>query len=169
MKEIYERRSIRSYTGAKVPAEGMLKLCKAAMNAANGMATQPWQIFVISDKELIDELVRYNPGWIPLSKAGQGLLLCGDTDKNPNTGYLNIDLAASTQNVLLCAQSLGIGTCWLGVAPWEDRVEAVKRLFRLPGNFHPVSMVACGYAADTGIAPNNRFLEERIHYNAYTE
>jgi len=166
MNTIYQRRSIRAYTGEAISKESILELCKAAMNAANGMATQPWQIIVIDDKALIEELVAYNKGWAPLQKAGQGLLLCGDTDKNASTDYLNIDLSASTQNVLLAATELGIGTCWLGVAPWKERIEAIKGFFRLPENYHPVSMVAFGVPAETK-DPNDRFLEDRIHYNAF--
>ncbi|MCL1802892.1 MAG: nitroreductase family protein [Eubacteriaceae bacterium] len=166
MNEIFERRSIRSYTGQKVSPEDMLKLAKAAMNAANGRGTKPWQIVIINDEELIARLVEYNRGWMPLKNAGCGMLLCGDTDKNPDPYYLDIDIAASTQNVLLYAHSIGLGTCWLGVAPVSERVEKVKELFNLPANFHPVSMCSVGYAAEAA-EPNDRFLEDRIHYNSF--
>ena len=166
MKEIYTRRSIRSYQEEKLPMDDLIKLAKAAMNAPSGMNTQPWQIVIIDDPELIGELVDYNKGWTPLIKAGQGMLLCGDLSKNPDPNYLCIDIGAATQTVLLEAESMGYGTCWLGIGPREERTTAVKKIFNLPENFQPISMVAVGVKNEQP-EPNNRFLEERIFFNSF--
>ena len=166
MKEIYSRRSIRKYKDEKVSDTDLTSLAKAVMNTPSGMNTQPWQIVIINDPDLIGELVSYNKGWTPLEKAGRGMLLCGDLTKNPDPNYLNIDIGAATQTVLLEAESMGLGTCWLGVGPRAERTAAVSSMFSLPENFHPVSMIAVGIK-DEQPEMNDRFLEERVHFNSF--
>ena len=54
---------------------------------------------------------------------------------------------ASTQEqawLLLAAQALGLGACWLGIHPREDRIRQVKALFDLPATVIPVAAIALG-------------------------
>lgn len=39
--------------------------------------------------------------------------------------YAQIDMSASVENLLLEADSLGLGAVWLGIAPLKGRMEAV--------------------------------------------
>jgi nitroreductase len=166
LKEIYERRSIRAYTGDKLTQAEISSLLKAAMNAPSGMNTQPWQFVVIDDDELIDRFVEYNRFWAPLKSAGVGIVLCGDLTRNKDRDYLLIDIAAATENLIIEAQSMGLATCWLGVGPGSERTDAVAALINAPDTVRPVSMVAVGRPAETKEA-NDRYLEDRIHRNSF--
>ena len=71
--------------------------------------------------------------------------------------------------MIITATELGIGSVWLGTWPQMDRVEAQKKLFNLPDNQIPHSIIAFGYPED----PND-LKEERndydmsaIHYNKW--
>lgn len=166
MKEIYMRRSIRSYTGAKVEKEDMLKLAKAAMNAPSARNTEPWQIVLLDDKDMADALASYNVNWTPLVNARQGMILCGDLAKNKDLYYNYIDAALAAQNVMLEAESMGLGTCCLAIAPDTERMEMVKEITKAPKNIVPVLMISVGIKKDSK-TPNDKFFEEKIHYNTF--
>ena len=69
---------------------------------------------------------------------------------------------AATENILIAAQSLGLGAVWLGVYPREDRVAKLKKLLGLPDRITPLSIVSIGHPAEKK-GPSNRFDESRIH------
>ena len=56
-------------------------------------------------------------------------LVCADKNKNDSLDYCQQDLAAATENMLVEAKSLGIGSCWLGVYPNEERLFGFKSVF----------------------------------------
>ena len=163
MEEIYTRRSIRKYTGESIDNEQIKEIIKAAMNAPSGMNQQPWQFWVIDDKTIIERLLEISPHWKPLASAGQGIVVCGDLSINDDPQYLFIDGAAATQNILLQAEAMGYGTCWLGVAPGQERIEGIRAVLDMPDNHIPVSLIALG-VKDEKKDVNNRFLSGRIHY-----
>ena len=163
MKEIFTRRSIRKYTGESIDDEQLREIIKAGMNAPSGMNQQPWQFWVIDDKAIIDQLLAISPHWKPLASAGQGLVVCGDLSINNDPQYLFVDGAAATQNILLQAESMGYGTCWLGVAPGQERIDGIRSVLDLPEYHLPVSLIALG-VKDEKKDVNNRFMSERIHY-----
>ena len=76
------------------------------------------------------------------------------------------DLAAATQNILLQAAELDLGTVWLGVAPVEERMEKVRSLFNLPQSIMPFSIVAIGYS-DVKNNYIDRYEPNKVHYEKY--
>jgi nitroreductase len=64
--------------------------------------------------------------------------------------YCIQDTAASVQNLLLAAQDLGLGTCWVGAF----KEEAVKEILNMPDYIRPVVLVPVGYPAKTPKAPD---------------
>ena len=168
MKEIYTRRSIRNYTGEAISKEVLREVLKAGMNAPSGKNTQPWHFFVVNDGDLIESLLGVSPYWSPLKKAGQGIIVCGDLDISADPYYNFVDASAATQNILLQAEALGYGTCWLGIAPSLEKAQKVRELMNMPKNLLPVNLIAIGVKNEQK-EPNDRFLEDRIHYNAYLD
>jgi nitroreductase len=166
MDEIYTRRSTRRYTGESVPTQTIRELIKAGMNAPSGQDRQPWQFVIVADLSIMKKMVEYNPHWAPLLAAGQGIVVCGDLTINADPFYNFVDCSAATQNILLQAESMGYGTCWLGVAPSLQRAEAVRGFLNMPEHFLPVTLIAVGVKDETK-EPNNRFLEDRIHENSF--
>ena len=55
------------------------------------------------------------------------------------------DCGAATQNILLAATSLGIGSVWLGVYPNEERMAGLAKLLDLPDYVKPLNIIALGY------------------------
>ena len=163
---ILTRRSIREYTGQKVSDELIEKLIKAAMYAPSARNYQPWHFIVITDREILNKIPGVHPYADMLNNAPLAILICGDTHLEKSEGYIAIDCAAATQNLLLAAHSSGLGAVWLGVYPREERMKGLIELFELPDNIVPVSLVSIGYPAEEKIA-ENRFHTNRIHRNTW--
>ena len=81
------------------------------------------------------------------------------------TKYYLEDGAAATQNLLVAAAALGLGTCWVAgdKKPYADTVRA---LLGAPEGYRVVSHIAVGYAAETP-APAKRPLRDVLHWERY--
>ena len=99
-----------------------------------------------------------------LANAAAGLVVCGDIDKTHGSelSYMLQDCSAAIENILLAANALGIGTCWLGVHPREDRVGHIRAIFQLPENIIPVSVVSMGYPVENPM-PRSRYDNGLVH------
>ena len=67
-----------------------------------------------------------------------------------------------TENLLLEAVSQGLGAVWLGIAPLAERMEAARRVLRLPDDLEAFAFIACGYPAEER-PQQSRYAPERIH------
>jgi len=81
-------------------------------------------------------------------------------------GYWPIDCSAATQNILLAAHMKGLGACWLGVYPREDRVINLKKLFKTPEHIIPFSVISLGYPCEES-GKVDRYERSRIHKNTW--
>ena len=73
---------------------------------------------------------------------------------------------SSQQNILLAAESLGLGAVWTAAYPYEDRMQVVRKYTNLPDNILPLCVIPFGYPA-TKENPKQKFDEKKIHYNQY--
>jgi nitroreductase len=99
-------------------------------------------------------------------EAPVGILVCGDREIESLDGYIALNCAAATENILLAAHELELGSVWIAVYPREERIRIFKELLGLPENILPVAMVAIGYPDEKKNQPE-RFKPERIHYNGW--
>lgn len=166
IEAILTRRSIRHYTEKSVPEEVIYKLLEAAMCAPSARNYQPWQFIVITHRQMLDRIPEVHPYAEMLRQAPLAILICGDKELEPNADYLNQDCSAATENLLIAANALGLGAVWLGVFPQRSRVEGLTRLFCLPENIIPISLVSLGFPAEIKINENH-FNETRIHYDKW--
>ncbi|MBA7612268.1 hypothetical protein ES703_19504 [subsurface metagenome] len=101
-----------------------------------------------------------------LGHAPLAIVVCGNPNKELYEGYCVQDCAAATENILIAAQSLGLGAVWLGVYPREDRVAKLKKLLGLPNRIIPLSIVSVGHPTEKK-GPPNRFDEGNIHLDKW--
>src|SRR5512143_1706974 len=85
-----------------------------------------------------------------LGSAALGIVVCGDLEAahDKQLSYLLQDCAAAIENLLLCAHVLGLGACWLGVHPREQRVKRLQAILGLPQQVIPVACIAIGNPAE---------------------
>ena len=162
------RRSIRKYTAEKIPSDTINEILRDAMSGPSAMRLDPWEFIVIDDEKILADIAQYMPHGTFLKDASHGIIVCGDIDRAHinSISYLLQDVSAAVENLLLSAEAHDIGTCWLGVHPREERMEAVAKYFNLPSNIIPVAAVAMGFKAEDK-EPQSRFDINKIHYNKF--
>jgi nitroreductase len=165
---IFGRRSIRAYTGEEVSEGAIQNLLEAAMAAPSAVAKDPWRFVVTRKRGTLERLAPVLSNGEMLLRAGLGIVVCGDLEAahDRQLSYLLQDCAAAIENMLLCAHSLGLGACWLGVHPRELRIKTLTEILRLPQSVLPVGCVCVGYPAETK-EPRTRFNRSYVHLDQW--
>ena len=163
MKEIFERVSIRKYEDRPVEEEKIRQILKAAMAAPSAGNQQPWEFYVIRDREMIRQLAEVTPSSKSAAGAPVVIVPCYRTSGLWAPMYDTIDLSIATENMLLEITSLGLGAVWMGIAPIEERVQSVDSILGLGEDLHSFALVPVGYPAESR-PQQDRFQEERIHW-----
>jgi len=166
LKAILTRRSIRKYINKNIPEEYYEIMLKAAMHAPSARNRQPWHFIVITDRGILKKLAEVNPSWRMLAEAASAIVVCGDTNLEDSESFIIQDCSAATQNILLAAHELGLGSVWLGVHPREDRLLPLADILHIPKQILPVSMVSLGKPDESREQPE-RYNIERIHQDGW--
>lgn len=168
MENIFHRVSIRKYEDRPVEKEKILQILKAGMQAPSACNQQPWEFYVVTDKEKIRKL----SGATPYSgcAAGAPVVIVPVYRKEGLVvqSMAQIDMSIAQENIWLETDTLGLGGVWFGIAPVEERMEEVHRLLDLPENVKVFSLFAMGYPAEER-PQQDRFDPERIHFMAPEE
>ena len=166
---IESRRSIRHFSAKAVEEEKVVKLLKAAMQAPSAGNQRPWEFLVITDEDKRRELAETSPYTGPIARAPLAIVMLANEEGLKYPEYWQQDLAAATENLLLRAVDLGLGTVWMGVSPEEDRMDYVRKTCDLPESVMPFALIACGYPTEDKEQNRllDRFMEEKIHYEKY--
>lgn len=162
MSVIYERVSIRKYQDRPVEPEKTEAMLRAAMQAPSAANQQPWEFFVVTDREKLAQLSQVHPYAGMVKDAPAAIVSAYRTDcRLPE--YVQIDLSIAMENLWLetCAQ--GLGGVWLGIAPQEERMTAVERILAMPDTLRAFAVFPYGYPAEQR-RQQDRFDASRIHY-----
>lgn len=143
---IKNRRTVRKFTQEEIPNEKLVELVNLARLAPYGANVQPLKYVIIQEKSLRDRIFPHTKwaGYIKeeFPKDGETptayILILGD--KNIKKSF-EIDAGASATNMLIGAEAMGIGACWLGSI---DRPKITK-ILNLSNDFDVLYMVAFGY------------------------
>ena len=161
---LLKRRSIRKYTDQAIPSGTIDKLLKSAMYAPSAMNNQAWQFIVVNQRKKLDKILKVISHAEMLKSAQAAVLICGDLNLEKNIDYIQQNCSAATQNIMLCAHGLGLGSCWIGVYPVNETISGLQELFKLPEYVIPISLVSLGYPAENPIA-EDRYKTEKVHFN----
>ena len=151
---IEERRSIRIFQKDKPVTKEQLKgLLEAAMLAPSACNSRPWEFIVVTKRETLDEIARIHPYAKMCETAAAAIIVVALPQTGRPQGYFPQDCAAATQNILLKAVSLGLGACWCGVYPREERITDIRPLLKIPEPKIPFNVIAIGIPDE---APDRR-------------
>ena len=161
---IFGRRSIRLYSPEAVSEAEVQKLLEAAMAAPSAAAKDPWRFVVVRNRQTLADIVAALPNGQMLAGAALGIAVCGELPAahDQQLSYLLQDCSAAIENLLLAAHILGLGACWLGVHPREQRMNALKKILSLPPSVIPVACIAIGHPAEAK-EPRTRFNRDYVH------
>ena len=164
------RRSIRAFKPQDVPEETLEKLIDAACYAPSAGNTQPWAFVIAKKVETKKKLATaaYNQDFV--EKAPVVIVVCADENRclvrygrRGATLYCLQDTAAATQNILLTAFSLGLGTCWVGAFKEDE----VKKAVNAPEGIRPVAIIPIGYANKKPLQRSRRDLKQIVYQEEF--
>ena len=121
VKTIMERRSIRKYKPQPVEREKMQTIVECGVNAPNAMNRQPWEVRVVDNPDFINGVtelykkeqpkVAEDPNFKNMFRNAPTVVFIG---RDVQSGSAEFDCGLLSENMMLAAQSMGIGSCCLG-------------------------------------------------------
>lgn len=168
LNDLFARRSVRAYQSREVSDELVRDLLEAAMAAPSAVAKDPWEFVVIRNRDTLARIATRLPNGTMLCEAAVGIVICGDLQRahDRQLSYLLQDCSAAIENLLVAASMLGLGACWLGVHPREDRVAHLRSVLQIPESIVPVSAIAIGWPAESP-EPRTRYRAAAVHHETW--
>ena len=161
---IMTRRSIRDYKEEPVCREQMAKVLEAGIYAPSAMNLQAWAVRVVDNKEFIDGVtaiavaqnpkIAEQPGFRNIFRNAPTVAFVACPEESYSGEY---DCGLLSQNMMLEAWSMGIGSCCLGSVVPVMNCEAAKpylERLQLPEGYKLLVGIAFGYPAqEIPVAP----------------
>ncbi len=156
IENIMARRSIRKYKEGPVARETMEKILECGINAPSGMNKQSWEVRVVDNPAVMDEIVGLMAAANPEVPADaiRGCFRGAPTmifiANDPAYDFSVIDCGLLSQNIMLSGWSLGVGSVCLGspIRFLNNAPEAIEKLGFSTG-YTPVICIGMGYADES--------------------
>ena len=184
IQQLYRRKSIRVYTEQEIGKTEKDAILRAAAEAPTAGNQQLYTILDITDQSLKEKLVETCDHQPMIAQAKMVLIFCADCKKwydaylavgcqtrKPGVGDLMLavtDAMIAAQNAVTAAESLGIGSCYIGDI--MENCEAQRELLHLPEYVLPVGMLIFGYPTDQQKSrPKPERVDQKyiVHENVY--
>lgn len=186
IRQLFERKSMRVFTQQDISPEDKALILDAAAQAPTAGNQQLYTILDITDQTLKEALVHTCDAQPMIAQAKMVLIFCADCRKwydafrfagceprKPGVGDLMLavsDANIAAQNAVVAAQSLGIGSCYIGDI--MENCEEQRKLLRLPAYVFPAAMLIFGYPTQQQLnrpKPPRSPRHTVVHENSYRE
>lgn len=166
---IFKRRSIRKFTDEPVSEADLTLLLEAAMAAPTAMNAQPWEFVVITDPQVVQKL--RNVSFFGKYNNPAVIVVCGSMRvtriKSADRFWVQ-DCSAATENILLAATAMGLGTVWIGIYPIFSYVKRISQILNLPEEVTPLNLIYIGHPAEEKEA-RTQYDAKKVHWQIYEE
>lgn len=161
---LLKRRSVRKFTNEPVSEEMIDALLHAAMSGPSACNKKPWEFYVVTNEERLEELKKASK--FTNFSAKLVIVVCGNLLRAlplQLASYWIQDCSAATENILLRVTDLGLGAVWCGIHPQKRAEERVRKMLDIPKTQVPLNVIFIGHPAEE---PESRdqYDEKRIHY-----
>ena len=147
IRTIANRHSCRDFVGGEIPDDDMNVLLEAMRWAPSAGNLQPWFFYIVKKKDAKSALVKAAYDQKFIADAAAIFVICAIPSisakiygKRGSELYCLQDAAAAAENLLLAAEALGYGACWVGAFDEEMACKALK----LDSEKRPVAIVPVG-------------------------
>ncbi|MDD4105240.1 MAG: nitroreductase family protein [Eubacteriales bacterium] len=184
LRTIHERKSVRVFEPRPISAEDKEVILLAAMAAPTAGNQQLYTILDITDRQLLEKLAVTCDNQPFIAEARMALIFLADqqkwidayryggcTPRDPGPGDFILaveDACIAAQNAVIAAQSLGVGSCYIGDI--MERCEEHRAMLGLSDYVFPAAMLVFGYPTAQQLArpkPHRRALKHIVHENHY--
>lgn len=186
LKSLYNRKSVREFTDKEISPEDKALILRAAAEAPTAGCQQLYTIIDVTDQNVKDALVDTCDHQPFIAKGKMVLVFCADCKKwydafkdtgcdprDPGLGDMILavsDANIAAQNAVVAAESLGIGSCYIGDI--MENCEEQRKLLGLPKYVFPAAMLVFGYPTESQInrkKPERAPMEVIVSENVYPE
>ena len=186
IQELFDRKSVRAFTDQPILPEERDLIIEAAAIAPTAGNQQLYTILEITDQDLKEQLAESCDHQPFIAKAGLVLIFCADCRKwyrafeaagcapRPlGVGDLMLavtDTAIAAQNAVTAAESMGIGSCYIGDI--MENCEVHKKMLHLPDHVLPAVMLVFGYPTEQQKQrpkPERAAMKHIVHPNTYRD
>ncbi|MCX5708458.1 MAG: nitroreductase family protein [Candidatus Omnitrophica bacterium] len=160
---IKKRRSVREFLNKPISRDCLEDIVDAARFAPTARNVQPWEFVVVTEKEALKHIAEISEHGKFISSAAASILVFSQ-----DTKYFLEDCSAATQNAMLAALALGIGSCWVA-GDKKSYAGELNLLFGVPISHKLVSIIALGYPVTDKVfrAADKRSLQEVLHWERF--
>lgn len=166
-----ERRSIRIFQEKKLPEELVVELMKAPLFSPSSKSKRAWEFVLVDSPELLKGLSECkSSGAAFVARAPLAVVVA--VDASLSEMWIE-DASVATTMLLLQAENLGLGGCWVQVrgrsgADGSDAEQNIRDLLHIPSNYRILSIVAIGYKGQERKPQNEEaLLWEKVHTNGF--
>jgi len=162
MKEIDNRRSIRSYLAKEIEEEKLIAVLEAGRKAPSAKNRQMWHFYVVSNKERKDKIMELSSNQKMIGEAPVCILVTATDDYMMRCrvpAYV-VDASIALSFMLLEAQHQGLGTCWIG----SFDQDGIKKYLELPENETIIGLTPLGYPDEMPREKTTKDFEEVVSY-----
>ena len=165
-KAIRERRSVRAYRDVAVEEEKLALVLEAGRLSPSARNRQEWKFIVVRERETLEKLAAAATHGRFMAQAPLAIVACAtEGEYHMSCGQLagSVDTSIAMAYMILQAQELGLGTCWLG----GFSEQAVKEILGVPAGARVVAITPLGYPAETPSPRPRKPLDEIVSYERY--
>ena len=161
---IKERRSIRQYKDEPVPLEVLEIIVKAGTWAPTGANKQYWKFIIVNEPQVMRMVKQVSPMMWGISPAA--IVVCQDLNRlevseQVKGGYGECS-GFPSQNILLAAHALGLGSCAIG----GFNKQAIIEILSIPEDLWPMLVINVGYPAEEPKPKPRRPFNEVVFLNS---
>ena len=147
LEMMYNRRSVRKYTGEPVSEDDVKKVVSAGLLGATGKNIKPWEFIVVNDKDVLQKLADCRTGSVAMLKSCEAAIVV-IADENKTDVWVE-DCSVAMANMHLMADSLGLGSCWVQARLREANdgrtaEDFVKDALTIPANYKVEAILTLG-------------------------
>jgi nitroreductase len=171
---IKKRRSIRRYSSRPIEFSKLIDILEAGLHAPSSGNHQSWKFVVVNDLKTKQKIAKECKGQEWISHAPVLIMVYAGTreQKTFYAGrgeilYSAQNCAAATQNMMLAATELGLGTCWIGQFN-EDIIDDILKVEAKYGVLlHAI--ITLGYADEEPEVKSFAPFDQTVFFNKYGE
>lgn len=165
LEAIKKRRSIRKYKDTPVSQEIITELLEAARIAPSAYNAQPWKFMIITDREIFKKFKEESVFTKEFIYSVPLIIVCcvvDDSypsraeDKFPLRDLALEDISIASQNMILRATELGLGSCYIGVISREK----LRKVLGIPKKYIVPYVITFGYSDEEPGARDIKSIDE---------
>ncbi len=173
--------SVRSYTERKIDSELLKSIIQCGQSASSSSFIQAYSVVRVTDQENRKLIASAAGGQPWVVAAPEFLVICADmlriqnccekSSVEPLEGFAEhfiaatVDATLMAQNMLLSAESAGLGGVFIGGI--RNQPDVVLKCLQLPGHVYPVFGLCLGWPVDKQSVKPRLPVEMILHQDSY--